>query len=102
MFLINSPPHVFRCGPIARAGLIANLGPLICQVPYTLVISITLVFSTTLHVSDLSTSYLSISLVGFLGTKTMRIIHPEGIFSDLIRYKIKADLPTSTIPTNRK
>ena len=51
---------------------------------------------------DLGTSYLYISLAVFLDTRTMRIIHPEGIFFDKTQYKTKADLPTFAIPSDRK
>lgn len=81
----QSPPHHSLRPELLQAGLIANLRPLFCQVPYSLVVSIALVFSTTLQVSDLGTSYIKISLEVFLDTKTMRIIHPEGILSDQAR-----------------
>ena len=78
----QSPPRHSLRPTLLQAGLISKVRPLICQVPYPLVNPIALVFSTTLQVSDLGTSYLYISLVGFLDTRTMRINHPEGIISD--------------------
>lgn len=69
-----------------RVGLISKVRPLFCQVPYPLVISIALVFSTNLQVSDLNTSYISISLEVFLGTRTIRISQSEESNSDQTQY----------------
>ena len=82
----QSPPRHSLRPDFHQERLITNVRPLICQVPYPLVNPIALVFSTLLQVFDLSTSYLYISLVGFLDTRTMRINHPEGISSDQTRF----------------
>ena len=90
----QSPPRHSLRPTLLQAGLISKVRPLICQVPYPLVNPIALVFSTTLQVSDLGTSYLYISLVGFLDTRTMRINHSEKIISDQTQFETYADFPT--------
>jgi hypothetical protein len=90
----QSPPRHSLRPTLLQAGLISKVRPLICQVPYPLVNPIALVFSTTLQVFDLGTSYLYISLVGFLDTRTMRINHSEKIISDQTQFETYADFPT--------
>ena len=35
MFLVNSRQGYFRCGPLARAGLIPKVRPIFCRVPWS-------------------------------------------------------------------